>query len=93
MGNERNFSLSIWDHNDNFLCLLKPASGTLEGQSYNETLTSNINGEETLSFTVPAYINDYKENDKWNYIFNEQKIRYIEYEDNKTENIEKSVVL
>ena len=79
-GDKRNFSLSIWDHNDNFLCLLKPASGVLEGQSYNEILTSNINGEETLSFTIPAYIDSNKENDKWNYIFNEQKIRYIEYE-------------
>ena len=77
---KRNYSLSIWDHNDNFLCLLKPASGTLEGQSYNEVLTRNIYGEETLSFTIPAYINENKENDKWDYIFNEQKVRYIEYD-------------
>ena len=77
---KRNFSLSIWDHKDNFLCLLKPASGTLEGQSYNENLTRNIYGEETLSFTIPAYINENKENEKWDYIFNEQKVRYIEYD-------------
>lgn len=80
-GDKRNFSLSIWDHEDTFLCLLKPASGSIEGQSYNENLTSNIYGEETLSFTIPAYINNYKENEKWNYIFSEQKIRYIEYND------------
>ena len=77
---KRNFSLSIWDHKDNFLCLLKPASGILEGQSYNENLTRNIYGEETLSFTIPAYINENKENEKWDYIFNEQKIRYIKYD-------------
>ena len=77
---KRNFSLSIWDHKDNFLCLLKPASGTLEGQSYNENLTRNIYGEETLSFTIPAYINENKENEKWDYIFNEQKVRYIKYD-------------
>ena len=80
-GDKRNFSLSIWDHEDTFLCLLKPASGSIEGQSYNENLTSNIYGEETLTFTIPAYINNYKENEKWNYIFSEQKIRYIEYDD------------
>ena len=80
-GDKRNYSLSIWDHKDNFLCLLKPASGSIEGQSYNENLTQNIYGEETLSFTIPAYINEYKENDKWNYIFNEQKVRYIEYDE------------
>lgn len=90
-GDKRNFSLSIWDHNDNFLCLLKPSSGVLEGQSYNENLTRNIYGEETLSFTIPAYINEYKENDKWNYIFNEQKVRYIEYDDITNEPIENGI--
>ena len=84
---KRNFSLSIWDHKDNFLCLLKPASGTLEGQSYNENLITNIYGEESLTFTIPAYINEYKENDKWDYIFNEQKIRYIEYDNISNEPI------
>ena len=72
-GDKRNYSLSLWDHNDNFLCLLKPSSGSIEGQSYNETISRNIYGEETLSFTIPAYIDELKENDKWNYIFNEQK--------------------
>lgn len=86
--NKRNFSLSIWDHNDNFLCLLKPASGVLEGQSYNENLIRNIYGEESLTFTIPAYINEYKENEKWNYIFNEQKIRYIKYDNITNKSIE-----
>jgi len=80
-GDKRNYSLSLWDHKDNFLCLLKPASGEIEGQSYNEILSRNIYGEETLTFTIPAYINEFQENEKWDYIFNEQKIRYIKYDD------------
>jgi len=80
LGDKRNYSLSLWDHKDNFLCLLKPASGQIEGQSYNEILGRNIYGEETLTFTIPAYINEFQENEKWDYIFNEQKIRYIQYD-------------
>ena len=88
-GNKRNFSLSIWDHKDNFLCNLKSANSDFEGQSYNENLTENINGEKTLSFSIPMYIFSYNENnipssnfvqnEAWNYIKNEEKIRYIEY--------------
>ena len=36
IGNKRNFSLTIWDHEDNFLCSLKSANSEFEGQSYNE---------------------------------------------------------
>ena len=87
-GDKRNFSLSIWDHSDNFLCLLKSANSDFNGQSYNENITENINGEETLSFTIPLYIfvNDeegnpkFEKNERWTHIFNEQKIRYTEYD-------------
>lgn len=88
-GNKRNFSLSIWDHKDNFLCNLKSANSDFKGQSYNEDLIENINGEKTLSFSIPMYIFSYDENnipssnfiqnEAWNYIKNEEKIRYIEY--------------
>ena len=88
-GNKRNFSLSIWDHKDNFLCILKSANSDFEGQSYNEDLIENINGEKTLSFSIPMYIFSYDENnipssnfiqnEAWDYIKNEEKIRYIEY--------------
>ena len=114
MGNKRNFSLSIWDHRDNFLCLLKSSNGDIDGQSYNENLSENIYGEKTLTFTIPAYIYDNKyrpinpisnstdsnviggfvENEKWNYIFNEQKVRYTEYDEllNKPIKIEEFVL-
>lgn len=88
-GNKRNFSLSIWDHKDNFLCILKSANSDFEGQSYNEDLIENINGEKTLSFSIPMYIFSYDENnipssnfiqnEAWDYIKNEEKIRYVEY--------------
>ena len=114
IGNKRNFSLSIWDHKDNFLCSLKSPNSDLNGQSYNEDISKNIQGEKTLTFTIPAYIYDnnfqplnhisnsvdsnviggFIENEKWNYIFNEQKIRYIEYDElfNKPIKIEEFVL-
>ena len=117
IGDKRNFSLSIWDHKDNFLCLLKSANEEINGQSYDEQLVENIYGEKTLSFNIPAYIFDVKieekesnfneiedsykkekldfiKNDKWDYIFNEQKIRYIEYDNitNKPIKIEEFVL-
>ena len=58
IGNKRNFSLSIWDHEDNFLCLLKSANLDFNGQCYNEDIIENINGEKTLSFSIPMYIFD-----------------------------------
>ena len=97
IGNKRNFSLSIWDHEDNFLCLLKSANSDFNGQSYNENILENINGEKTLSFSVPMYVFDiegaenyekttdkkfFRQNEAWRHIYNEQKIRYIEYNEN-----------
>lgn len=90
MGNKRNFSLSLWDHKDNFLCLLKSANSDFEGQSFQENIVENINGEKTLTLSVPMYIFNYdlESNNKfernnicWDYIHNEQKIRYIEYDE------------
>ena len=96
IGNERNFSLSLWDHKDNFICLLKSSNSNIEGQSYNEYFTENITGEKTLTFSIPMYIFnpennqkfeknkslwEYKNNILWEYIKNEQKIRYTEYDD------------
>ena len=86
MGDKRNYSLSLWDNQNNFLCLLKSPNEEINGQSYDEQIIEDIYGEKTLTFTIPAYINNYqennnfKENDKWNYIFNEQKVRYVEYD-------------
>ena len=102
-GNKRNFSLSIWDHKDNFLCLLKSPNEDINGQSYNEDVIENIYGEKTLTFSIPAYIFNYEitedsskdnfiKNEKWDYIFNEQKIRYIEYENNKPSLIQEFVL-
>ena len=88
-GDKRNFSLSIWDHKDNFICNLKSANSDFEGQSFNENFVENINGEKTLSFSIPMYIFSYDKNNNnlfnfepneaWKQIKNEQKIRYIEY--------------
>lgn len=57
-GNKRNFSLSLWDHKDNFLCNLKSANMDFEGQSFDENFTENINGEKTLRFSIPMYVFD-----------------------------------
>ena len=95
IGNRRNFSLSIWDHEDKFLCLLKAADSDFEGQSYNENFKEKINGEKTLSFSVPMYVyslekgeqygqftekQNFIQNEAWRHIYNEQKIRYTEYD-------------
>lgn len=84
-GNKRNFSLSIWDHKDNFICLLKSSNSDFEGQSYGEDIVENINGQETLVFNLPLYVFNkeelkFEQNKAWEYIFNEQKIRYTEYD-------------
>lgn len=113
IGNKRNFSLTIWDHEDNFLCTLKSANSEFEGQSYEENFNENINGEKVLTFSVPMYIFNYKEfvdeektipnrydknnfiqNEAWKHIYNEQKIRYIEYNEktNNPERIEEFVL-
>lgn len=109
IGNKRNFSLSLWDHEDNFLCNLKSANLDFKGQSFNENFIENINGEKSLTFSIPMYIFDiensetgtkttdkkyFKQNEIWNYIYNEQKIRYIEYNDetNEQERIEEFVL-
>ena len=83
-GNRRNYSLSLWDHNDNFICLLKSSNSDFDGQSYEENLTRNINGEETLTLSLPMYIfnkdsQTFEENIRWTKIRNENKIRYVEY--------------
>ena len=90
-GDKRNFSLSLWDHNDNFICNLKTADSNFEGQVYNENFLETITGEKTLSFSIPMYIFSYSKdengndkfvfnsNESWMQIKNEQKIRYIEY--------------
>ena len=104
IGNKRNYSLSIWDHEDNFICLLKSANSEINGQSYNERLDENINGQKTLSFSIPMYIFDmnsgesqdhektsktqyFKQNELWRHIYNEQKIRYVEYDEDTNEEI------
>lgn len=88
-GIKRNFSLSIWDHKDNFLCLLKSSNSDFNGQSFHENIVKNITGEKTLTFSVPMYVfnsnleTEYKfePNIRWQHIFNEQKIRYTKYDD------------
>ena len=110
IGNKRNFSLTILDHEDNFLCTLKSANIDFDGQSYNENFTENINGERTLTFSIPMYIfqynqyideipnlndkNNFIQNEIWKHIYNEQKIRYIEYnaETQEKERIEEFVL-
>ena len=101
-GDKRNFSLSIWDHKDNFICNLKSANLDFEGQSFNENFIESITGEKTLNFSIPMYIFSYKDknsfkfepNEAWEQIKNEQKIRYIEYNPitNEPERIEEFVL-
>lgn len=90
IGDKRNYSLSLWDHKDNFLCLLKSSNSNVEGGSYDESFTENITGEKTLTFSMPMYVfnPENEENSKfeknnrlWDYVKNEQKIRYTEYGD------------
>lgn len=62
-GDKRNFSLSIWDHKDNFICNLKSANLDFEGQSFNENFSENINGEKTLTFSIPMYVFSYNKDE------------------------------
>ena len=88
-GDKRNFSLSIWDHKDNYICLLKSSNSDFNGQSYQENFVENITGEKTLTFSIPMYVFDpdidkeykFRENECWRHIYNEQKIRYTKYDD------------
>lgn len=95
-GNKRDFSLSIWDHKDNFICLLKSSNSDFEGQSYGENIIENINGQETLTFSLPLYVFNkedlkFEQNKAWEYIFNEQKIRYVKYDPISNEPLENGI--
>ena len=92
IGDKRNYSLSLWDHKDNFLCLLKSSNSNVEGGSYDESFSESITGEKTLTFSIPMYIFSPKDRFEknslfWDYIKTEQKIRYIEYSDDSNEPI------
>ena len=76
----KSYSLSVWDQRDNFITLLKAPNSHFEGETFNEYYSKNINGEKTLTFSIPMYIFN-KElgvievNERWQLIYNENKVR------------------
>lgn len=81
----RDYEISLWTHDNNYLGLLR---GEIEfnGEAYSAKFKKNVNGEETLSFSIPAYIfnkeiGEFEENHLWNYILNDAKIRLIKDKD------------
>ena len=81
---KKRYSLTLWNHKDEFLTLLKSPNQQSEGETWDEEINSSITGEETLRFTIPMWFWNKKENtfvpnDKWEKILNEEKIRYTEF--------------
>lgn len=51
------YELSIWDHKDNFIHLLK-GEYSFEGSAFKTTFVDRVNGNSELSFSIPMYISD-----------------------------------
>lgn len=87
----RDYELSLWSHKDDFLGLIRGLV-EFEGQGYDVIFKSNVNGDNSLSFSIPATIYnknsfEFEENQLWNYILNEQKIRLIRFKNTDREEI------
>lgn len=77
----RDYELSLWTHKDLFVGLLR-GDLDFEGQAYEVQFKKNVNGEETLSFSIPAVVfnretGEFEDNHLWDYILNDHKIRLI----------------
>lgn len=85
------YELSIWSHQDEFLGLLRGLV-EFEGQAYSPIFKPNVNGDMSLTFSIPAVVfnketGEFEDNRLWNFILNEQKIRLIRFKGTATEEI------
>lgn len=77
----KDYELSLWTHKDLFVNLVK-GSVDFNGQAYNVKFTEKVNGEESLTFSIPAVIfneesGEFEDNRLWTSILNDHKIRLI----------------
>ena len=85
------YELSIWSHQDEFLGLLRGLV-EFEGQAYSPMFKPNVNGDMSLTFSIPAVVfnketGEFEDNRLWNFILNEQKIRLIRFKGTVTEEV------
>ena len=87
----RTYEISIWTLQDSFITVLKWANLEQKGQVQNPILTLDVDGTQTLSFSIPMYLNipngtgaiEKKENPIWyntqngNLMTNMRKIKVI----------------
>lgn len=82
----RDYEMSIWSLQDEFLALLKPAYTSDKKQTSEPLMTLNTDGTQELSFSIPMYLYEgpiRKENPIWyntlngNLIINMRKIKVI----------------
>lgn len=80
-GKINSYDLFLWNLNGNFIKTLHN-SEQFKGQAFNTIMKDNINGQKSLTFSIPLYILDEDnytiiENPLWENIDNEQKIRLV----------------
>ena len=54
----RNYEISVWSLQDDFITVLKMANIQRKGQTENGELKLNVDGTQELSFSIPMYIYD-----------------------------------
>lgn len=90
------YELSLWNHQDQYLGLLRGLV-EFEGQAYSPVFKTNVNGDMSLTFSIPAVIfnketGEFEENRLWNFILNEQKVRLVRFKNTEQEEIFEFVI-
>ena len=52
----RNYEISVWTLQDDFITVLKAANIQRKGQTQDGELKLNVDGTQELSFSIPMYI-------------------------------------
>ena len=52
----RDYEISVWSLQDEFITVLKPSGYEYKGQTQNAEMTLNIDGTQELSFEIPMYL-------------------------------------
>lgn len=92
----KNYELSVWSHLDIQKAILR-TSIDFDGQAYDIKFTQNVNGEEALTFSIPASLynkttGEFEDNPLITFVLNEEKIRLIRDKKLETESIHDFIV-
>ena len=85
MDNLRNFEISVWTLQDEFITVIEDSNNKLKGKTQNASINLNVDGTQELTFTIPMRIskngelvnNPAWQNAKGAIIINTRKIKVI----------------